>query len=157
MHICREHLSEPFFCNICKVRYAEVGSHESEHPCNLCEKSFQCITQLEDHYLIHEEHHSKFCRICQRELDEHATKRKDGYFYKCCHNCPHEFDNKTSFQCHLYTHSKFKLFKCDYCGERFTLKGNLRSHSKTHPKCKICRKTFVDRNSLDAHCLEEHR
>ncbi|CAL1277419.1 unnamed protein product [Larinioides sclopetarius] len=156
-HFCMVHIPEPFFCNICNVRFAEAGSHESEHKCDVCKREFQCITRLEDHYSVHEKYHDTFCRVCKDDIYNHGNKRKGRIVYKCCRKCPKEYDRKWKLQNHLYTHTTLRLFKCDYCEKRFIQKNNKRAHSKIHPKCEMCEKTFTDRNALDAHRLKEHK
>lgn len=51
--------------------------------------------------------------------------------------------------------------KCPYCNEKFNIMSLYDSrydaHIKTHPKCKYCGQTFVDKNKLIEHFLENHK
>ena len=56
----------------------------------------------------------------------------------------------------MLVHIGKKDFNCEVCGEKFTLKGNLKQHMLTHTKvkaheCDICKKKFTYKSHLVEH------
>ncbi|CAL1277420.1 unnamed protein product [Larinioides sclopetarius] len=132
LHISN-HSFKTFYCHVCNVGYSDLGLHGSKQTCNVCEKKFECKIQLEDHYLIHEKHHRKHCRICQRKIGDHLKKCEEGNLYICCRTqCKYKNKTSVSFREHLYIHSYLKLFKCNQCGSRFPQKANLNKHLRNY-------------------------
>ena len=79
-----------------------------------------------------------------------------------CTKCNFSTDNGTNFKSHCVTHSAVKAYKCDTCGNCFTLKGNLTKHiNSVHSKenkneCDFCEKVYYRLSNLLQHVKAVH-
>ena len=89
-----------------------------------------------------------------QDLDSREKK-----YYKCTEpGCEMIFSKKCVLRDHQMAHKKEKPYKCLKCGKKFTQRGNLKTHEKSHGvhtgyKCTFegCGKTFVTNSYLKVH------
>jgi hypothetical protein len=115
---------KPFQCEICNKSFNEKGNlkihiriHTGEKPykCSYegCGKEFKAFGHLSDH-----------------------LKRHINFKPHRCDNCGACFGRKNTLKTHMLTHSGEKPHPCTFqgCDKRFSEKGNMRTHLKTHIK-----------------------
>lgn len=87
------------------------NSPERPFPCDECAKTFPDRSGLNAHKKTHAPDRAFAC-----ELPE----------------CGKAFTDKRSLEVHLRSHSGEKPFACDVCDKRFTARGNMLRHRRTH-------------------------
>ena len=103
---------------------------------------------------------SLVCKICSRAfrsfkvLNSHI-KRHMVKSYKC-NVCGINFSTKASYQRHMKTHRKNKVFECGFCEKSFLDQLSWKQHRERHFgtrnfSCNICGKAFYEKYSLKVH------
>ncbi|KAI1383196.1 uncharacterized protein F4822DRAFT_68273 [Hypoxylon trugodes] len=95
--------------------------------------------------------------------EEHLPSMNNKTKYRCLwENCPRltekVFASRNKLRRHLTTHTAYKPFKCDTCGESFSAQQALDQHIRTHTgetpyKCDFegCEKAFKQKSALTMH------
>ena len=114
------------------------------HNCNLCEKTFSYISNLERHIKIShmnnkDEKDQKFkCELCSKEfrgkngLDLHVKEKHEEKNRLTCGVCKETFVRRYSLKTHLFNkHLNGKrLFDCEFCDRSFKSKNVLSNHKR---------------------------
>lgn len=126
-----------------KYKKKNVSRIKMQHTCEICQKSFYKLGQLERHSRIHSGEKPFLCTYCGRG-----------------------FAQKNTLIIHTSRHTGYKPFKCTLCPSKFGQKGNLRAHvEKTHSnpipgekiyKCVQCTCIFKKIASLNGHVTKVH-
>lgn len=135
--------NEPVECPRCNQVYSKgsikthlaTHSMDTQHECNICNKSFSTKWNLKIHSWVHANRTSKP--------------------YKCG-QCTKAFVREIDFQNHLNSHKQIKPFTCEYCGCKFIRKYNYMRHWREHQNdkkfsCDVCGKAFHRRYYLIEH------
>ncbi|XP_017040078.2 zinc finger protein 184 [Drosophila ficusphila] len=162
-------------CPHCEKRFTTPGTlkrhidavHKQIKPyiCDICGKSFNYVTGLKDHKLVHTEECPFECSVCQRRfknkarlnihLDTHSDKGYD------CTICGVKLKTRRTFNKHKLVHSDERQYKCDVCGSTFkrskTLKSHLILHTGIRPyKCNFCGREFSNGSNCRSHKRQAH-
>ncbi|XP_016977550.1 zinc finger protein weckle [Drosophila rhopaloa] len=143
------------------------GVHKQIKPyvCDLCGKSFNYITGLKDHKLVHTEECPFECPVCKRRFKNKArlkihsdTHSEQNYE---CTICGVKLKTRRTFNKHKLVHSDERLYKCDVCGSAFkrskTLKAHLILHTGIRPyKCNFCGRDFTNGSNCRSHKRQSH-
>ncbi|KAI8045591.1 zinc finger protein weckle [Drosophila gunungcola] len=143
------------------------GVHKQIKPyvCDLCGKSFNYITGLKDHKLVHTEECPFECPVCQRRfknkarLKIHSDTHSDKIYE--CTICGVKLKTRRTFNKHKLVHSDERQYKCDVCGSAFkrskTLKAHLILHTGIRPyKCNFCGRDFTNGSNCRSHKRQSH-
>ncbi|KAK8042024.1 hypothetical protein PG993_006547 [Apiospora rasikravindrae] len=86
---------------------------------------------------------------------------KERYFclwHECKRNKDANFNSKNKLRRHIATHTKYKPFECDVCGEGFSARQALEQHERCHSGAKPyvctvpgCDKAFKQKSALTMH------
>uniref|UniRef100_A0A673BUZ0 C2H2-type domain-containing protein n=1 Tax=Sphaeramia orbicularis TaxID=375764 RepID=A0A673BUZ0_9TELE len=99
----------------------QVGQKSTVHRCPECGQTFGFKSSLKTHMKVH-----------SRPMHM-VTHTGEKLFH--CSVCGRGFSQKSALHSHTRIHTGEKPFHCSvFCGKRFTLKGYLQKHMKTHAK-----------------------
>ncbi|XP_044739168.1 gastrula zinc finger protein XlCGF26.1-like [Chrysoperla carnea] len=94
----------------------------------------------------------------ENENQPPIKKKKSKVVRKRDHVCPicNKHFTSTHLKFHMRSHTKEKPYKCDQCGQQFSLKGNYQRHMKIHTGerphvCSICGRGFIQTTTLYEH------
>ena len=109
-----------------------------QHKCNLCDRRFCSIYELQRHMPVHTNIKAHVCLICDKKFKQAGPLSK-----------------------HMKTHTGEKEFECEICKQRFSQKANLLGHysvhtSEKHFQCSECKHKFKHRNSVYLHIKKVH-
>ncbi|XP_017067197.2 zinc finger protein weckle [Drosophila eugracilis] len=162
-------------CIFCKKLFTTPGTlkrhiegvHKKIKPyvCDLCGKSFNYVTGLKDHKLVHTEECPFECPVCKRRfknltrLKIHSDTHSDKIYE--CTICGVKLKTRRTFNKHKLVHSDERQFKCDVCGSAFkrskTLKAHLILHTGIRPyKCNFCGRDFSNGSNCRSHKRQAH-
>lgn len=106
------------------------------------------------------------CSVCQQrfklniQLNIHM-KHHAAILHFQCEVCEKWFRTKGNMQQHIRIHTKEKPYECLICEKRFTQLSHLQTHRHVHQvkrfSCHFCKKTFIQRTSLEGHFLRIHK
>jgi len=149
--------------------------------CKQCTKSFKYLSHLIRHELVHRREKFYKCDICEKKfsclgsLKQHRKNIHNLKFQKDvseikCNICHKSFKYKSQLNLHEQMHkngktlrrrvkkhnNREKAFKCEICGNLFTLWKNLLAHKRIHTgqkpyECEICGKKFFQSSNLYRH------
>lgn len=133
------------------------------YTCNVCERSFPLLQQLEIHKKNHDRERNHPCDSCDKsfftkyDLAKHVlthTKQKD---YTCI-VCNKSFSRSTLLYRHekIHTDPKIPRYSCEDCDRVYLNKLDYEKHSVTHTKnrpfaCEVCEKRFAFKQGLERH------
>ena len=153
-HILKIHYNNrPFKCTFpnCTKAYSvetKLLAHERTHTgfkpfiCQICQRSFNEKGNLKAHLKYHSEIRPFKCPLCEKSYksNKHLKDHIKIEHYKIknyhCEFCNKNFGRITTLKTHIKTHTKEKIFKCEFegCGKCFSLKANMKKHYANHFK-----------------------
>ncbi|XP_019869173.1 zinc finger protein 239 [Aethina tumida] len=145
-HVRNVHAKEKNFkCELCERTFAMLGNlnvHKKSHSrvkthiCSFCGKGFFSANSLSLHEKIHANKRAYKCALCSKAFNTFS----DLYKHKLCvHSDPSKWKNV-----------------CPFCSKRFALKVNLDTHIMSHTgeknfACEMCEKRFISKTKLMKH------
>ncbi|XP_055544843.1 zinc finger protein 665-like isoform X2 [Wyeomyia smithii] len=175
---------KPFKCDQCPsvFRYpSALRCHKALHvktvfTCDICQKVFKYDNSLRVHKRLHTGVKRFQCEICNREfhtkaplvrhLATHSVEREmkcvvcDRIFYKKIELTIHQTKEHPN---NPLIGTTVKIHTCQVCGQEFTKKSNLKSHSYIHGdvykyKCDLCEdQQFKQHAGLRHHLIHFHK
>ncbi|XP_053696781.1 zinc finger protein 665-like [Sabethes cyaneus] len=175
---------KPFKCDQCPsvFRYpSALRCHKALHvktvfTCDVCQKVFKYDNSLRVHKRLHTGVKRFQCEICNREfhtkaplvrhLATHSVEREmkcvvcDKIFYKKIELTIHQTKEHPN---NPIIGATVKIHTCQVCGQEFTKKSNLKSHSYIHGdvykyKCDLCEdQKFKQHAGLRHHLIHFHK
>lgn len=152
-----------FYRNVLKSHM--VYHSEKKHRCHLCDKRFHMRHMLREHVrMSHSNNRYNFmCDTCGKlcSSGRRFAIHKESHNIISCPTCGKLYRNVRYYKQHLKLHNGIttpkKLFICDYCGEKRTLKTLIELHilskhlNERRYQCKLCEKAFFSKGSLSEH------
>lgn len=143
-HLQKAHSIEPIPCQQCDKKFVlksqletHIKKHNNnfDHVCSQCGKGYFLLRRLEEHLLTHEK--TYLCPICHKIYKNHSSLNKHNIRY---HKSPHERQ------------------VCQVCGKTVL---HMKAHMLIHNgarlfDCHDCKKSFIHRSDLVAHCKRKH-
>ncbi|XP_066245736.1 zinc finger protein 214-like [Euwallacea similis] len=137
--------------------------------CDICDKSFSTLWNMQRHKLNHTGEKRFECPYCQMRysqkhiMEKHIRSRHTGERPFKCDQCPKTFTAKSNLNSHYKTHQGIRPYTCDICGHTFGQKSNLKKHIIGHSEsvrikefqCEVCLKWFATKYNLHSH-MEIH-
>ncbi|KAG5896104.1 hypothetical protein JTB14_006893 [Gonioctena quinquepunctata] len=130
--------------------------------CDICQKRFARIHNLESHKRIHTGEMIE-CQCCGEKLLDKSSLRLHLLTHKdyrpfSCDICNKSFHTEHHLKCHNVIHTGEKKYKCQYCGKAFSWSSNKRTHEMAHTglkphRCDTCRRSFSELQHLKDHKL----
>jgi len=144
-----------------KISTSQVPPRPGKHICDICEKPFKHLRDLENHIGYHKQDKPFICEICgvgyrqKRGLESHVALHKGEALFKCDH-CNKVFTQKSGLQRHLPIHSGETVFQCDICGKGFMYHSSFAHHKRIHAgerkyNCGLCNQSFLSSSHLKRH------
>ncbi|XP_077287033.1 uncharacterized protein LOC143911845 [Arctopsyche grandis] len=149
---------KPFACDYCPMKFTQSGTliehrrnHTGEMPfaCKICPKTFASRSSLWRHRFVHTKERPYSCEICGKSFSHNSTLKHHRFVHSeerphSCPICGKSTKSKYSLQQHMFVHSE-KIFICEQCGKKFSMKANLdnhikKMHSKGAGRCHFCKK-----------------
>ena len=141
--------------------FKAVDSIDKSHQCTVCWKSFDNISRLKQHQVVHSGEYKYQCEICNKtflrlgNLKAHQSTHI-GVRRNSCNICNKSFANPSYLKQHLLMHSGVNDHTCEKCGKSFTWASSLRDHQVVHTKerkyrCENCPETFLYLSQLKKH------
>ncbi|XP_055308951.1 zinc finger protein 665-like [Sitodiplosis mosellana] len=110
---------------------------ENPFPCNICNKRFTTNSNLQTHLKTHPDEYPFSCSVCLKRFaqnDERLVHEDvcNGRHFEC-HLCK-QYSTLIEFslKVHMRGHSGDRPFRCSVYSKRFTVRCNLKAHSKIH-------------------------
>lgn len=160
-----------------------VKEDENGYTCDICDKTFYSIHEIQDHCRSHTESQISDarpkagfksrklfgqriynCQICDKSylsplgLSRHFRTHKHNKTF-VCHLCDKKFDQPSDLQDHLLTHNQDFLYKCSLCGQQYNNIKTFLSHKRTHnqhvaDRCARCTEEFENHKDFLDHTKE---
>ena len=132
--------------------------------CDLCDKGFEQVGQLNRHKKVHGELTSFncFCSkifLSQKALDDHSVSHNTDKAFKCS-LCQKKFLRKNELKSHIaraHAEVKVKHVSCSDCDKTFSKQSQANKHKAIHTKgelvtCQECGK-MLSKGSLSYHSM----
>uniref|UniRef100_A0A336LVX0 CSON005990 protein n=1 Tax=Culicoides sonorensis TaxID=179676 RepID=A0A336LVX0_CULSO len=136
-------------CPICHTLQQNLKQHlivhsaTKKHKCQICDKEFSQVSNLNNHLKLHD-------------------PNKDKERLKC-NQCDSTFTDPRSLKRHEVKHTGERKYKCEVCPKSFLYSHNLLNHKRSHLqdkryKCeeKECDKAYVTSGELKRHVTNAH-
>ena len=113
--------------------------------CDVCEKSFMNVQQLQDHHMITDSakplkcdicngeflYYSSFCRHTRREnCNKKSLPQENMILCKDCLKCRKKFKTSRAAKAHYNTFHETKEYDCERCGKIFKYRSSKYYHKK---------------------------
>lgn len=143
----------------------QLPSEEGDnvYVCEVCDKTFPLIQQLDIHKLNHNRSRDHPCNLCDKsfftkyDLGKHMLTHTQQRDYTCI-VCSKSFSRSTLLYRHekIHTSPDIPRYNCDKCDRVYLNPVDFEKHSTTHQKsrpyqCKYCDKSFVFKQGLERH------
>jgi uncharacterized Zn-finger protein len=147
------------------INVDQMSSEDGEnvYVCDVCDKTFPLLQQLEIHKLNHTRSRDHPCSLCDKsffskyDLGKHMLTHTQQRDYTCV-VCNKSFSRSTLLYRHekIHTSPDIPRYNCDKCDRVYLNILDFEKHSTTHQKsrpfqCKYCDKSFVFKQGLERH------
>ncbi|XP_012278045.1 zinc finger protein 28 isoform X2 [Orussus abietinus] len=142
-------------------RHSTVHTGERPYTCEICNRRFSLIEQLNFHRNFHKNPRHR-CEICEKpflrpsDIEKHMRTHTGEKPFNC-NLCPKAFSQLAALHQHERTHTGDKPYTCEICGKGFSQKANMTKHFKIHKEgtkphtCQICGRSFSDIKEMELH------
>jgi KRAB domain-containing zinc finger protein len=168
-------LEKIIVCDICgykTIHKLAIEIHQKRHlrqfklKCNVFEKGFYALSELQEHRNIHTGEKPFQCDLCGKAYpynhNLNARKRTIHLETKLekkmnqCEMCGKMYAYKKSLQLHMNSHTGANAYIGDICGKSLTNEEHLKVHRRTHMSekpnvCDVCGRAFSKRCDLKLH------
>lgn len=147
-------------CNWSGCEQSFFTTRETVHKCIVCDKSFQALSRLKRHSVVHSDERPFKCSVCDKsfktstKLKRHKTTVHNNERPFSCSQCDKAFKRLEMLKLHSVVHSKERPYKCNQCGKCFMSSSSLTTHERTYTireksfKCTKCEKAFISAGLL---------
>ncbi|XP_065365344.1 zinc finger protein 808-like [Calliphora vicina] len=176
-HVQRCHPEIEFFkCPYCDDNFYSLDSlslhinvkkHlQKRFVCEHCLKSFDRMTDLRRHVLIHTDERPFSCNVCHKSFKQinnlkrhketmHANDKFKSTKFSCTF-CPKSFLHADILKRHMSRHDKKNDYPCSMCNKIFKSRYDWQRHEQTHSSrkdliCDYCLKSFDNIENLNRH------
>ena len=136
----RQPLQKRYSCPICNfeaksVRYLSkhlASVHTEKRTCDICDKTFQSITGLNRHRLLHTGEMPFKCERCPARFNRKANLNRHVKHASCaaCPICNKTFASAQDLHQHKVVHTDQPQFKCEHCPAIYIRRESLLRHLK---------------------------